>query len=131
MFTDYFSVFMTMTGTEKELKKSLEERFETQNGLIKETVDEVCKINLKEELMKEIDEKLDKINSENQMYQKQISELKLANIKMQNEASVGNVNCFSFIKLLMIFLQVIFGHTLTVLLETVFCHGLNQYPEML
>ena len=78
-----------------ELKRSIEFCFDKQKVSLREIVSEICsalfdssKKDLKEGLCKrEINEPLTKISSENCMFQKEISDLKQTNVKLQNEVN--------------------------------------------
>ena len=77
------------------LKRSIEFCFDKQKVSLREIVSEICsalfdsfKKDLKEGLCKkEINERLTKISSENCMFQKEISDLKQTNVKLQNEVN--------------------------------------------
>ena len=73
----------------KELKRSIEDRFDKQKDSLREIISEICstlfdsfKKALREEMKKEVEEQITKISPENCMFQNQILQLKQANVKL-------------------------------------------------
>ena len=72
-----------------ELKKNIDQRFESQSEMIKSVVHDVCalliekfKVIFKGEIKKDIDER---VSSEKHMLQQQITSLKQVNLQIQNK----------------------------------------------